>query len=155
MQKLITTVTVLLVISGCAGSASHKVVASNPAVDNKMSCPEADAEITRAQAIITGVNEDKADVSGADVMDGILWFPFNLIAKESNYDNALNAANQRILAMKQLKTDRKCPDQSPAVERIAQQDLTKRIKELNQLYKDGILTEDEYKKQKERMLNAL
>jgi DNA-binding HxlR family transcriptional regulator len=88
-------------------------------------------------------------------MDGILWFPFNLIAKESNYDNALNAANQRILAMRQLKTEKKCSDQLPAVQQVAQQDLTKRIRELNQLYKDGILTEDEYKTQKEKVLNAM
>jgi hypothetical protein len=145
----------VLFMSACAGSASHKVVASNPAMDKSLACPELDAEIMRAQAIITGVNEDKADVSGADVMDGILWFPFNLIAKDSNYENALSAANHRILAMKQLKTDRRCQDEPSIGGVVSVRDLPKQIRELNQLYKDGILTEAEYMRQKEKLLNAM
>jgi hypothetical protein len=143
------------ILSGCAGSASHKVVANDPTVDLNLSCQQAEAEIMRAQSIINGVNDDKADVSGADVMDGILWFPFNLIAKESNYNNALNAANQRVLFMRQLKKDKNCPEQQIATQEVKQQSLDTRIRELNQLYKDGLLTEEEYLAQKKKVLDSI
>lgn len=149
---LICGVSVMLLI-GCAGSASHKVVLNNHAADQNLSCQEADAEIMRAQTIINGVNDDKSDVSGADVMDGLLWFPFNLIAKSSNYANALNAANQRILLMKQIKADKKCSEQDGLVLAEKQKDLDKKIRELNLLYKDGMITESEYVEQKKKVLD--
>ncbi len=42
------------------------------------------------------------------MIDGILWFPFNLIAKNSNYKNALEAANGRILRLTELEKERSC-----------------------------------------------
>jgi hypothetical protein len=140
---------------GCAGSASHKVVMNDLPQDQNLSCPQADAEILRAQSIISGVNDDKAEISGADFMDGILWFPFNLIAKESNYNNALSAANQRIMIMRQLKQDKNCPEQQIAQQGQTQQSLNTKIRELNQLYKDGLLTEAEYLAQKKRVLDSI
>lgn len=141
---------------GCAGSASHKVMQNDPISDQNLACAQADAEIARAQSIINGVNDDKADVSGADVMDGILWFPFNLIAKESNYSNALTAANQRIIMMKQLKKDKSCVEvATPSVPESKQlTTLDMKIRELNKLYKDGLLTEEEYMAQKKKALDS-
>lgn len=142
-------------LGGCAGSANHKVVRNNPAEDQGLTCQQADAEILRAQSIINAVNEDKDDVSGADIMDGLLWFPFNLIAKASNYSSALNAANQRVVAMKQLKTEKGCAEVQVAEQDARQKNLDTRIRELNGLYKDGLLTEDEYQKQKQKALDSI
>lgn len=140
-----------LLISACAGSASHKVVRTDPVTDQSLSCQQADDEIARAQAIINGVNDDKADMSGADVMDGLLYFPFNLIAKNSNYSNALTAANQRIISLKSLKQEKGCP--ASDVEQIASSDsLSRKIKELNKMYEDKLITENEYKSLKLKLL---
>lgn len=154
-NKIILTLLSSFFIAGCAGSASHKVVRNDPVADSALSCQQADAEIARAQSIINAVNDDKADVSGADVMDGLLWFPFNLIAKNSNYDNALNAANQRIVMMKQLKQEKQCKELTVAEQESKQQTLDTKIRELNQLYKDGLLTEEEYKAQKQKALGSI
>mgnify|MGYP003304642655 FL=1 len=54
-------------------------MSANQAGDRNLSCSELDGEIVRAQVIIDGVNEDKSGISGADWVDGILWFPFNFL----------------------------------------------------------------------------
>ena len=103
MRKIFTYISILLLIYGCAGSASHKVVSANQSGDTDLNCKQLDAEIVRAQVIIDGVNQDKNDVSGADWVDGLLWFPFNLIAKSQNYKNATQAADRRIERLENLK----------------------------------------------------
>lgn len=81
---------------GCAGSANHEVISPYRAGDETLTCVQLDAEITRTQAIIDGVSQDNADLGGADVIDGLLFFPFNPIAKSGNYKAAVDAAGKRI-----------------------------------------------------------
>ena len=47
-------------------------------------------------------------ISGADWVDGILWFPFNLIAKSQNYKNATQAADRRIGVLQGYKSKKGC-----------------------------------------------
>ena len=96
MTKALNLLVLFIFVVSCAGSAEHKVVSANQAGDRNLSCSELAGEIVRAQVIIDGVNEDKSGISGADWVDGILWFPFNLIAKSQNYKNATLAAYRRI-----------------------------------------------------------
>ena len=108
MNKLITTLLVGTVISGCAGSANHKILTAYEAGDVELSCSDIDSELTRAQDVINSVNKDKSDVNGADVVDAVLWFPFNLIAKSANYKDALEAADKRIARLTELKREKGC-----------------------------------------------
>ena len=108
MNKLLTSILITLIISGCAGSANHKVMTENEAKDFDLECGEINSEMAKAQDVINAVNEDKSDINGADVIDGILWFPFNLIAKSSNYNNALKAADKRIARLTELKKEKGC-----------------------------------------------
>ena len=78
-RKIGIYLTCLLLIN-CAGSATHDVVSAHKAGDTDLTCKELDQEIVRAQVIIDGVEKDKSGMSGADILDGLLWFPFNLIA---------------------------------------------------------------------------
>ena len=105
---LIASVVCGLLFVGCAGSASHKVVTANQADDPSLTCHEIDNEIRKAQSIIDEVNKDKEDLSGKDVVDGILWFPFNLIAKHENYSSALEAADRRIEKLNGIKKEKQC-----------------------------------------------
>lgn len=93
----------LVFISGCAGSATHDVVSSYQATDESLTCREIQTEMTKAQMVIDGVNKDKEDWTAADITDGILWFPFNLIAKDSNYSEALEAGDKRIARLTALR----------------------------------------------------
>jgi hypothetical protein len=102
-SKFAASMICFALLSGCAGSASHTVLSVHEAEDDKLSCGSVDAQIVKAQAVIDGVNKDKSDVTGADVVDGLLWFPFNLIAKSINYKDALEAADRRIARLQELK----------------------------------------------------
>ena len=142
----------IVFLSSCAGSASHKVVTTNYAQDQSLNCRQINDEMARAQAIINGVNDDKNDVSGSDVMDGILYFPFNLIAKNSNYNNALTAANQRIISLKTLKQEKSCPLDSQDEAKTADSNLEEKIRSLNKMYQEKLISEEEYKAAKLKIL---
>ena len=151
-RKIGIYLTCLLLIN-CAGSAQHDVVSAHKAGDTDMTCKELDSEIVRAQVIIDGVEKDKSGMSGADILDGLLWFPFNLIAKSQNYKNSLNSADRRIERVEQLKVDKGCESRSEEI-KAKTEDLTKQLLELNQLYKDGGLTKSEYTKAKRKLLGG-
>ena len=140
-------------IINCAGSATHDVVSAHKAGDTDLSCKELDQEIVRAQVIIDGVEKDKSGMSGADILDGLLWFPFNLIAKSQNYKNALNSADRRIERIEKLKADKGCESRSEEI-KAKTEDLTQQLLDLNQLYKDGGLTKSEYTKAKRKLLGG-
>lgn len=151
-NKNLITLSLIAILTACAGSASHKVVMTDQVKDQNLTCRQIDDEVARAQAIINGVNDDKNDVSGSDVMDGLLYFPFNLIAKNSNYNNALTAANQRIISLKTLKQEKKCPvdKENPVI--ASSSDLENKIKSLNKMYEEKLITEEEYKAAKLKIL---
>tara|TARA_B100000749_G_C18089706_1_gene327154 strand:- start:39 stop:512 length:474 start_codon:yes stop_codon:yes gene_type:complete len=151
-RKIAIYFTCLLLIN-CAGSAQHDVVSAHKAGDMDMTCKELDSEIVRAQVIIDGVEKDKSGMSGADILDGLLWFPFNLIAKSQNYKNALNSADRRIERVEKLKVDKGCESRSEEI-KAKTEDLTQQLLNLNQLYKDGGLTKSEYTKAKRKLLGG-
>lgn len=148
---VIACASILLV--ACAGSATHEVVATHQANDETLTCGQIDAEIVNTQAIIDGVNQDKEDISGSDLIDGLLWFPFNLIAKSNNYESAMEAADGRIQTLQELRKEKQCAVASNQAGTTAQ--LASELRELNTLYKEGALTEDEYKKAKTNLLDNM
>ena len=142
----------ILILSGCAGSAAHKVVTANQADDSNLSCQQIDLEMAKAQAIIDEVNKDKDDVSGADVIDGILWFPFNLIAKHQNYNDALEAADRRMAHLNELKAASHCDTSEDEIQEKADA-LVEQLRALSSMHQDGTITDDEYQAAKQKLLN--
>jgi len=108
MRQVIAISLIILGIYGCAGSANHKVLTSYELSDINLDCPNIDIKMAKAQDVIDTVNQDKDDINGKDVIDGILWFPFNLIAKSSNYNKALEAADGRLERLNGLKGEIGC-----------------------------------------------
>ncbi|MET0084364.1 MAG: SHOCT domain-containing protein [Sedimenticola sp.] len=151
--KLAVSAISIAILSGCAGSANHKVVSSHQANDNNLTCPLIEAEIVKTQVIIDGVNKDKEDISGADIIDGIFWFPFNLIAKSDNYNSALTAAGNRIDRLQELQKEKSCAALPEEEQAAAVSKLIDELTELSKLYKSGALTEEEYKAAKQKVLN--
>ena len=113
-RTIICTGAMLAVVAtglfGCAGSADHDILATYEAKDSTLDCVGLKQEILKAQDVINAVEEDREDISGADVIDGVLYFPFNLIAKSSNYKNAVEAAAGRIERLEELRKERDCPE---------------------------------------------
>lgn len=108
MYLRILAVLLCVALSGCANSADHEVVVVSKAFDDDLNCSEIRAEKRRVQTIIDRVQQDKNDMTGSDVVDGLLWFPFNVIAKQSNYANAVKAAEQRIDVLRSMEKEKKC-----------------------------------------------
>ena len=151
--KLIIPGFLAAIVSGCAGSATHEIVSAHQAADESLTCGQITAEITKAQVVIDGVNKDKDDLTGADVVDGLLWFPFNLIAKEGNYTDAIEAADGRIERLSDLRKEKNC---STVVENKSNiSDVVAKISELNRLYKSGAIDEGEYKALKQKLLAGI
>lgn len=136
-------------LAGCAGSANHEVVTAYNATDDALNCQQLTAEQVRVQAIINAVNQDKDDVTGKDMLDGLLWFPFNLIAKNNNYNSALNAANTRLTRIDSLRKDKACKEEQLVA---AEKKLEERLQELKDLHEKGLITEDEYNTSRKAVL---
>ena len=153
MKNLLIILT-LVSFSGCAGSATHKVVTSNTATDNDLACEELKQEIIMAQAIIDGVNKDKEDVSGADVIDGVLYFPFNLVAKHENYNSALEAADRRIATCRRLQKEKGCEENIAMTSEISS-DLANRMSALKDLHKRGLIDDKEYERSRVELLDYI
>ncbi len=117
--KYVVLIIAGLLASACAGSASHDVVAAYQVGDGSLSCSQIKTEMMKAQFVIDGVNKDKEDLTAADIRDGIMWFPLNLIAKDLNYSDALEAGSQRIARLTKLEMERDCRavTAEPSVER--------------------------------------
>lgn len=150
--KVVTLAISMTILGGCAGSANHKVLTAHEANDASLSCEGIHKEIVKAQFIIDEVNKDKDDVSGKDIIDGVLWFPFNLIAKSDNYSKSLEAADKRIATMQDLQKEKGC---IPKTEEEKKTDVSRLSDELNKLYelrKNGVLTDSEYKEEKKKVL---
>ena len=143
----------LIILFGCAGSATHDVVSAYQSKDSTLTCSEIDKEIVLAQVIIDGINEDKSGISGADIMDGLLYFPFNMIAKSQNYKNSLSAADKRIERLENLKIDKDCKDTSKEIVKI-KTSLSQELKELTKMYRSGDLSKIEFEKAKNKLLLA-
>tara|TARA_B100001250_G_C19645984_1_gene720381 strand:+ start:354 stop:812 length:459 start_codon:yes stop_codon:yes gene_type:complete len=151
MTKALNLLVLFIFVVSCAGSAEHKVVSANQAGDRNLSCSELDGEIVRAQVIIDGVNEDKSGISGADWVDGILWFPFNLIAKSQNYKNATQAADRRIEKLESIKEKKNCSRNQKKI-RAKSASIVDELNNLTDLYKRGDITKSEYEKAKKELL---
>lgn len=147
-------VLISLLLAGCAGSASHEILTENKAGDDRLSCEQLESEVIKAQVVIDGVKQDQQDVSGKDVVDGVLWFPFNLMAKDTNYKDSLAAADKRLARLAVLKKEKGCTS-APGQTKKKTEDALEKIKKLNDLYKDGALTKEEYMSAKKRLLDEI
>ena len=141
----------IIFLSGCAGSAAHKVVTAHQANDSQLTCEEIELEMAKAQAIIDEVNKDKDDVSGKDIVDGILWFPFNLIAKHQNYNEALKAADQRLAQLNAFKQEKAC-GVSDVDDQERGTDMIEQLKVLSQMHEEGTINDEEYRVAKQKLL---
>lgn len=106
MKKLIGAIVLAILLSGCAGSAQHPVLQVTDV--SGLSCSQIKVEKQHAKDVIAGVKKDQDDVTGSDVFDTVMWFPFNMIAKDANYKEAVKAAQARIQALNAAAKSKKC-----------------------------------------------
>lgn len=150
----------IVFLYGCANSASHQVMKKENAGDEYLTCQEIDREKRKARIVIRGVEQDKEDMTGDDVVDGLLWFPFNVIAKQSNYSSATKAAEGRIDHLTLLEVQLGCREglaesRNAANVQTADLEVTNQLQQLNGLYRSGVLTKEEYIIKKKDILDRI
>ena len=139
-----------VVLFGCA-SQSHQVINAYKHGDENMSCDAIQNEIARAEIIIESVVKDKSNISGAEVIDTVLWGPFSAVARNQNYKAALEAANKRLERLKILKNNKCIDTESDTIE--TKNKTSKQFKQLKAMYEAGDLTKSEYDIALEKLLN--
>ena len=123
--------------------------------DTVLSCGQLRTEKRKVQVIINGVEQDQSDMTGADFVDGLLWFRFNVIAKQSNYSSAVNAAKGRIAHLTSLEMENVCLAGSGGMTAVADKDASRQLQQLSSLYREGVLTQDEYINKRTKNLDSL
>lgn len=151
--RMLSIAATCILSTACANSASHRVLSVNKATDSYLSCKEIRIEKAQAQSIIYDIERDKSDMSGADVVDGLLWFPFNVIAKQSNYSNATKAAEARLLQLAELEVSNGC--RVLASDKATDSKITEQLQSLNNLYRAGLLTDAELLSKRESVLGQI
>lgn len=162
--KSMIAFTAVVLVAGCAGSATHDVLSSYQASDAGLSCRQIETEMMKAQLVVDGVNKDKEDWTAADITDGLLWFPFNLIAKDSNYTEALAAGDRRIARLTELSKEKNCSTASagapPSINTGSMEtkptgDIGERLRALKEFHRDGLINDEDFKKAKDGLLKQL
>ena len=125
--------------------------------DDKLNCKKlengvADAQEFRRKAIAVTGNTGKNQAAA------ILFWPA-LMMTYVNASEAIVAANERSVHLINIMQDKNCKNVDKVLAHIAStprvqtlKDLSEAYKNLNELYKSGALTEDEFRKEKIQVL---
>lgn len=145
--KTITVTVFSLFMFGCA---NPHVVQERQIGDNKLSCSAITNQIAEAEQFERKARREKG-VTGTNVAAALFFWPAMLVTF-SNAGDAIEAANERKRHLHKLYTDKGCDSGSSSAKKENEESLSKRIMELNELYKQGAISEDEYKAAKQKAL---
>jgi len=149
----ILVISFVLLIS-CAKPTVVNITLPN---DDKLNCEKlenavADAQEFRRKAIAVTGNTGKNQAAA------ILFWPA-LMMTYVNAHEAIMAANERSVHLINIMQDKNCKNVDKVLAHIAStprvqtlKDLSEAYKNLNELYKSGALTEDEFRKEKIQVL---
>ena len=148
---------VILILNSCAKPTVVEIIQPN---DDKLKCEELKTEIAEVQKIKEEAVFSKD--SGGNYARIILFWPA-WAQSLHNADEAILAANDRkhhlikIMKKKKCKSDEKLEaniiDKPATTTSVSQENIAKQLKILKELYDSGDLTEEEYKKAKDKVIN--
>ena len=147
-------VLILVLLVSCAKPTVVNITLPN---DDKLNCEKlenavADAQEFRRKALAVTGNTGKNQAAA------ILFWPA-LMMTYVNASEAIVAANERSVHLINIMQDKNCKKVDKVLAHIAStprvqslKDLSEAYKNLNELYKSGALTEDEFRKEKIQVL---
>jgi hypothetical protein len=155
MKNFLSTLIISFVLLiSCAKPTVVNVTLPN---DNKLNCEKlenaiADAQAFRRKAVAVTGNTGKNQAAA------ILFWPA-LMMTYVNASEAIVAANERSVHLINIMQDKNCKNVDKVLAHVAStprvqtlRDLSEAYKNLNELYKSGALTEDEFRKEKIQVL---
>ena len=160
MKKLLNILilgTIILIVNSCAKPTVVEIVQPN---DDKLNCEELKTEIAEVQKIKEEAVFSKD--SGGNYARVILFWPA-WAQSLHNADEAILAANDRKHHLIKIMKKKKCKgaekleanikDKPATTTSVSQENIAEQLKTLKELYDAGDLTEEEYKKAKDKVIN--
>ncbi len=143
----------LILISACA---KPKVLEVTLPGDKDLTCKEIMNELSEAQKIKREAEFAKGGTGGNIARMTLFWPAWAQTLH--NADVAIVAANDRIYHLFKIMKNKKCKETDSVKAQIegsftSSNTVSGQLKELNEMYKAGILTEEEFKKAKEKALS--
>jgi len=148
---------VILILNSCAKPTVVEIVQPN---DDKLNCEEIKTEIAEVQKIKEEAVFSKD--SGGNYARVILFWPA-WAQSLHNADEAILAANDRKHHLIKIMKKKKCKgaekleanikDKPATTTSVSQENIAEQLKTLKELYDAGDLTEEEYKKAKDKVIN--
>ena len=148
---------IILILNSCAKPTVVEIVQPN---DDKLNCEELKIEIAEVQKIKEEAVFSKD--SGGNYARVILFWPA-WAQSLHNADEAILAANDRKHHLIKIMKKKKCKgaekleanikDKPATTTSVSQENIAEQLKTLKELYDAGDLTEEEYKKAKDKVIN--
>ena len=149
--------TIILILNSCAKPIVVEIVQPN---DEKLNCEELKIEIADVQKIKEEAEFSKD--SGGNYARVILFWPA-WAQSLHNADEAILAANDSKHHLIKIMKNKKCKgadkleanikDKPATTTSVSQENIANQLKILKELYETGDLTDEEYKKAKDKVIN--
>ncbi len=148
MNKIIIlSISVNIFLAGCA---TPYVVQEKQVEDQKLSCEGIEEQIEEADNFEKKARKEKG-ATGTNIAAAIFFWP-GMLATYSNVNDAIDAADDRKKHLHKLYTENSCDGAVVTKDDIRGNSLSNRIAELNELHKNGSLSDDEFKAAKMKVL---
>ena len=151
MKKILGVLVLsLILLNSCAKPTVVEVVVSG---DEKLNCEQLENEVAEAQKIKKEAQYARENTGGNATRMMLFWPAW---AKTlHNADVAIMAADDRIFHLIKLMKKKKCQGVDMINAQIANSKSTiaQQLKDLNEMYKSGVLTKEEFEMAKKKTLS--
>ena len=153
MKNLLTVLILsLILINSCAKPTVVNVVMPG---DKKLNCEELKDGFFETRRFKQEAESIKEVNTGGNVTRGMFFWPA-LLKTLANADEAIKAANDRGYHLVGIMKNKNCKDTDKLFAELTKTTssyITQEIIRLNQLYKSGVLTKEEFIQAKKKVLN--
>ena len=161
MKKLLAVIifsSSLILLGSCAKPTVVTVVMPG---DEGLSCSQLKNEVAETQRFKREAEAVKGG-TGGNITRGLLFWPA-IIGSYQNANEAIAAANNRKVHLFNIMRQKDCKglgvfvvETTTVVQgdtKASEESITQELKSLNELYKSGVLTEEEFTQAKKKLLN--
>ena len=151
-RNLILLLSILMILASCA---KPTVIDISMPKDKQLNCNELSDEFYETRRFKKEAENTKEITSGGNMTRTILFWPA-LVKSLHNADIAIQAADARAYHLVDLMKNKECKETTKLYSELTKSvsvTLSFEIKRLNQLYKRGVITEEEFIQAKQKVLN--
>ena len=152
-KKLILLIIIIITLNSCSKPTVINISMPN---DKNLNCNELSSEFKETRRFKKEAQDVKDINTGANATRALLFWPA-LVKTLHNADVAISAADARAYHVVEIMEEKKCKNTKKhysELNKTISLTLSFEIKRLNQLYKRGIITEEEFTKAKKKVLNS-